>query len=168
MWGPRPQSRRSGGPGPGGPDPVPRFQFVVVVSIATFRPPHYGAYVFPEWANALGWAIAASSMSVVPIYAAYKLCSLPGSSREVRACAGPPPALLPDARPPLVSPRGRCVPARGPLPPFCPMRGHQRGQVGVPGLLPAAPLGPAGESGVGGDRAGARRCAWVCLRVLRV
>lgn len=63
---------------------------MVVVSIATFRPPHYGAYVFPEWANALGWAIAASSMSVVPIYAAYKLCSLPGSSREVRACTGPP------------------------------------------------------------------------------
>nr|P27922.1 RecName: Full=Sodium-dependent dopamine transporter; Short=DA transporter; Short=DAT; AltName: Full=Solute carrier family 6 member 3 [Bos taurus] len=61
--------------------------FVVVVSIATFRPPHYGAYVFPEWATALGWAIAASSMSVVPIYAAYKLCSLPGSSREKLAYA---------------------------------------------------------------------------------
>ncbi|KAM9680181.1 sodium-dependent dopamine transporter [Dama dama] len=61
--------------------------FVVVVSIATFRPPHYGAYVFPEWANALGWAIAASSMSVVPIYAAYKFCSLPGSSREKLAYA---------------------------------------------------------------------------------
>ncbi|KAB0393812.1 hypothetical protein E2I00_001245, partial [Balaenoptera physalus] len=61
--------------------------FVVVVSIATFRPPHYGAYIFPEWANALGWAIAASSMSVVPIYAAYKFCSLPGSSREKLAYA---------------------------------------------------------------------------------
>ncbi|XP_010855440.1 PREDICTED: sodium-dependent dopamine transporter [Bison bison bison] len=72
---------------PAAPDPAARFQFVVVVSIATFRPPHYGAYVFPEWANALGWAIAASSMSVVPIYAAYKLCSLPGSSREKLAYA---------------------------------------------------------------------------------
>ncbi|XP_057565505.1 sodium-dependent dopamine transporter [Hippopotamus amphibius kiboko] len=61
--------------------------FVVAVSIATSRPPHYGAYVFPEWANALGWTIAASSMSVVPIYAAYKLCSLPGSSREKLAYA---------------------------------------------------------------------------------
>ncbi|CAK6444227.1 unnamed protein product [Pipistrellus nathusii] len=56
--------------------------FVVVVSIVTFRPPHYGDYVFPEWANALGWAIAASSMSMVPIYAAYKFCSLSGSLRE--------------------------------------------------------------------------------------
>lgn len=61
--------------------------FVVVVSIATFRPPHYGAYVFPEWANALGWAIAASSMSVAPVYAAYKFCSLPGSLREKLAYA---------------------------------------------------------------------------------
>uniref|UniRef100_A0A673SXZ6 Transporter n=1 Tax=Suricata suricatta TaxID=37032 RepID=A0A673SXZ6_SURSU len=61
--------------------------FVVVVSVVTFRPPHYGAYVFPEWANALGWAIATSSMSMVPVYAAYKLCSLPGSLREKLAYA---------------------------------------------------------------------------------
>lgn len=132
---------------PAAPDPAARFQFVVVVSIATFRPPHYGAYVFPEWANALGWAIAASSMSVVPIYAAYKLCSLPGSSREVRICTGPP------------------------LLPFCPMRGRRRGQVGVPGLLPPARLGPAGESGwavtVPGTRAGCVSTR-VCLGVLCV
>ncbi|XP_049623883.1 sodium-dependent dopamine transporter isoform X2 [Suncus etruscus] len=64
--------------------------FVVVVSIVTFRPPHYGAYVFPDWANVLGWTIAASSMSMVPIYATYKLCSLPGSLREKLACAVTP------------------------------------------------------------------------------
>ncbi|XP_037655395.1 sodium-dependent dopamine transporter isoform X2 [Choloepus didactylus] len=61
--------------------------FVVVVSIVTFRPPHYGTYVFPDWATALGWTIAASSMSMVPIYAAYKFCSLPGSFREKLAYA---------------------------------------------------------------------------------
>ncbi|XP_012869307.1 PREDICTED: sodium-dependent dopamine transporter [Dipodomys ordii] len=61
--------------------------FVVVVSIVTFRPPHYGAYVFPDWANVLGWAIATSSMAMVPIYATYKLCSLPGSFREKLAYA---------------------------------------------------------------------------------
>lgn len=61
--------------------------FVVVVSVVTFRPPHYGDYVFPEWANALGWAIAMSSMSMVPIYAVYKFCSLPGSLREKVAYA---------------------------------------------------------------------------------
>ncbi|XP_058536188.1 sodium-dependent dopamine transporter isoform X2 [Ochotona princeps] len=61
--------------------------FVVVVSIVTFKPPHYGAYVFPNWANALGWAIALSSMVMVPVYAAYKFCSLPGSFREKLAHA---------------------------------------------------------------------------------
>uniref|UniRef100_A0ABI7VPJ6 Transporter n=1 Tax=Felis catus TaxID=9685 RepID=A0ABI7VPJ6_FELCA len=61
--------------------------FVVVVSVVTFRPPHYGAYAFPKWANALGWAIASSSMCMVPVYAAYKLCSLPGSLREKLAYA---------------------------------------------------------------------------------
>lgn len=72
------------------PDLRPRFQFVVVVSVATSRPPRYGDYVFPEWANALGWAVAASSMCLVPAYAAYKLCSLPGSLREVRCAPAPP------------------------------------------------------------------------------
>lgn len=76
---------------------------MVVVSIVTFRPPHYGAYIFPEWANALGWAIATSSMSMVPIYAAYKFCSLPGSLREVRVYAGPSPCPAHAGRPPLRS-----------------------------------------------------------------
>lgn len=68
---------------------------MVVVSVVTFRPPHYGDYVFPEWANVLGWTIAMSSMSMVPIYAAYKFCSLPGSLREVRVWTTPHPAPPP-------------------------------------------------------------------------
>lgn len=66
------------------------FQYVVVVSIVTFRPPHYGDYIFPDWANALGWIIATSSMAMVPIYATYKFCSLPGSFREVGVFKGAP------------------------------------------------------------------------------
>uniref|UniRef100_H2ZYV9 Transporter n=1 Tax=Latimeria chalumnae TaxID=7897 RepID=H2ZYV9_LATCH len=56
--------------------------FVVVTSIVTFKPPNYGSYIFPEWANIVGWCIALSSMALVPIYAIYKFCSLPGSFRE--------------------------------------------------------------------------------------
>lgn len=56
----------------------------------TFRPPHYGDYIFPDWANALGWIIATSSMAMVPIYATYKFCSLPGSFREVGVFKGAP------------------------------------------------------------------------------
>uniref|UniRef100_A0A3Q2X8Q6 Transporter n=1 Tax=Hippocampus comes TaxID=109280 RepID=A0A3Q2X8Q6_HIPCM len=52
--------------------------FMVVVSFATFNPPNYGTYMFPPWANGLGWCLAISSMTMVPLYAIYKLCSLPG------------------------------------------------------------------------------------------
>ncbi|KAJ1203896.1 hypothetical protein NDU88_007677 [Pleurodeles waltl] len=61
--------------------------FVVVVSIVTFNPPNYGNYIFPEWANIVGWIIAISSMAMVPIYATYKFCRLPGSFREKLAYA---------------------------------------------------------------------------------
>uniref|UniRef100_A0A8C6L0W6 Transporter n=1 Tax=Nothobranchius furzeri TaxID=105023 RepID=A0A8C6L0W6_NOTFU len=52
--------------------------FMVVVSFATFNPPNYGSYMFPPWANMLGWCLAMSSMAMVPLYAIYKLCTLPG------------------------------------------------------------------------------------------
>ncbi|XP_056300742.1 sodium-dependent dopamine transporter [Pseudoliparis swirei] len=52
--------------------------FMVVVSFATFNPPNFGSYTFPPWANMVGWCLAISSMSMVPLYAIYKLCILPG------------------------------------------------------------------------------------------
>uniref|UniRef100_A0AAR2IXF2 Transporter n=1 Tax=Pygocentrus nattereri TaxID=42514 RepID=A0AAR2IXF2_PYGNA len=53
--------------------------FMVVVSFATFNPPKYGSYYFPMWANMVGWCLSISSMIMVPLYAIYKFCSLPGS-----------------------------------------------------------------------------------------
>uniref|UniRef100_A0A672L786 Transporter n=1 Tax=Sinocyclocheilus grahami TaxID=75366 RepID=A0A672L786_SINGR len=53
--------------------------FMVVVSFATFNPPKYGSYYFPTWATMLGWCLSISSMIMVPLYAIYKFCSLPGS-----------------------------------------------------------------------------------------
>uniref|UniRef100_A0AAY4ESA7 Transporter n=1 Tax=Denticeps clupeoides TaxID=299321 RepID=A0AAY4ESA7_9TELE len=57
--------------------------FMVVVSFATFNPPKYGTYVFPMWANMIGWCLAMSSMAMVPLYALYRFCSLPGSLCDV-------------------------------------------------------------------------------------
>uniref|UniRef100_A0A8C5ENW8 Transporter n=1 Tax=Gouania willdenowi TaxID=441366 RepID=A0A8C5ENW8_GOUWI len=51
---------------------------MVIVSFATFHPPTYGTYTFPPWATTVGWCLAMSSMAMVPLYAIYKLCSLPG------------------------------------------------------------------------------------------
>ncbi|MGH0125596.1 UNVERIFIED_CONTAM: hypothetical protein FKN15_010362 [Acipenser sinensis] len=59
---------------------------MVVISFGTFKPPYYGTYVFPVWANIIGWCVAISSMAMVPIYAIYKLCVLPGTFRDFLNC----------------------------------------------------------------------------------
>uniref|UniRef100_A0A671FNP7 Transporter n=1 Tax=Rhinolophus ferrumequinum TaxID=59479 RepID=A0A671FNP7_RHIFE len=56
--------------------------FVVVVSIINFKPLTYDDYVFPLWANWVGWGIALSSMSLVPAYIIYKFLSTRGSVWE--------------------------------------------------------------------------------------
>nr|KAF6411794.1 solute carrier family 6 member 2 [Rousettus aegyptiacus] len=56
--------------------------FVVVVSIINFKPLTYDDYIFPLWANWVGWGVALSSMTLVPAYVVYKLLSTPGSLRE--------------------------------------------------------------------------------------
>uniref|UniRef100_A0A8C6WNY7 Transporter n=1 Tax=Neogobius melanostomus TaxID=47308 RepID=A0A8C6WNY7_9GOBI len=43
----------------------------------------YDDYVFPYWANVIGWGIAMSSMLLVPVYAVYKFCTVPGTLKEV-------------------------------------------------------------------------------------
>lgn len=61
---------------------------MVVVSFATFNPPNYGSYTFPPWANMVGWCLAISSMTMVPLYAIYKLCTLPGKFCDVSQSFG--------------------------------------------------------------------------------
>ncbi|XP_076988589.1 sodium-dependent noradrenaline transporter isoform X1 [Tamandua tetradactyla] len=56
--------------------------FVVVVSIVNFKPLTYDDYIFPPWANWVGWGIALSSMVLVPAYTIYKFLSTRGSFRE--------------------------------------------------------------------------------------
>lgn len=58
-------------------------QFVVVASTLTSSSLKYDEYVFPYWANFVGWGIAMSSMLFVPVYAIYKFLSLPGTFKEV-------------------------------------------------------------------------------------
>jgi hypothetical protein len=56
---------------------------VVVVSIINFKPLTYDDYVFPPWANWVGWGIALSSMVLVPVYVIFKFLSMRGSLWEV-------------------------------------------------------------------------------------
>lgn len=64
------------------------WQGIVISSIVSFEPLEYktytlGNYTFPVWANVVGWAIALSSMSFIPIVAIYQLCSLRGPWLQV-------------------------------------------------------------------------------------
>lgn len=68
--------------------PPPAPQFVVVVSIINFKQLTYDDYVFPLWANWVGWGVALSSMTLVPAYIAYKFLSTPGSLWEVSSAPG--------------------------------------------------------------------------------
>lgn len=71
------------------PFPLPAVpQFVVVMSVVNFKPLTYDDYIFPLWANWVGWGIALSSMVLVPAYSVYKFFSTRGSLREVSL--GPP------------------------------------------------------------------------------
>uniref|UniRef100_A0A1A7XVR8 Transporter n=1 Tax=Iconisemion striatum TaxID=60296 RepID=A0A1A7XVR8_9TELE len=56
--------------------------FVVIASALTSSGLKYDDYVFPNWANHLGWAVAMSSMVFVPFYAIYKFLTVPGTFKE--------------------------------------------------------------------------------------
>lgn len=56
---------------------------MVVVSIINSKPLTYDEYVFPPWANWVGWGVALSSMALVPTYVVYKFLSLRGTLWEV-------------------------------------------------------------------------------------
>ena len=44
-------------------------------SIIGYTPLTYGEYVYPDWANALGWVIASLSLICVPIGAVHELAT---------------------------------------------------------------------------------------------
>jgi solute carrier family 6 dopamine transporter-like protein 3 len=50
-----------------------------------YEPLTYESYVYPAWANALGWFIAGSSIAMIPGVAIYKLVSTPGTLMQVRS-----------------------------------------------------------------------------------
>lgn len=47
--------------------------FIIVYGLIGYEPLSYGDYIYPAWANHLGWFIAGSSMSCIPVMAIYKI-----------------------------------------------------------------------------------------------
>ena len=59
------------------------FQVTLGFAIATYSPPAYGKYKYPQWAVIMGWLIAATSLTPIPIYWIYKMYNTPGTLKEV-------------------------------------------------------------------------------------
>lgn len=57
--------------------------FIIIYGLATSQPLSYENYVYPTWANALGWCIAGSSMIMIPGVAIVKLLMTPGTIKQV-------------------------------------------------------------------------------------
>lgn len=53
--------------------------FIIIYGLIGYEPLSYEDYVYPPWANALGWCIAGSSMIMIPLVACYKLLVTPGT-----------------------------------------------------------------------------------------
>ncbi|VEN58813.1 unnamed protein product [Callosobruchus maculatus] len=53
--------------------------FIIVYGLLGYEPLTYEKYVYPSWANALGWAITGSSVIMIPGIALYKFCTTRGS-----------------------------------------------------------------------------------------
>lgn len=58
--------------------------FIIVYGLLGYEPLTYENYVYPTWANALGWMIAGSSVACIPAMAIYKLATTPGTCAKVR------------------------------------------------------------------------------------
>ncbi|XP_025831068.1 sodium-dependent dopamine transporter [Agrilus planipennis] len=56
--------------------------FIIVYGLLDYEPLSYEGYVYPSWANALGWTIAGSSVAMIPTMALFKLLTTKGSFLE--------------------------------------------------------------------------------------
>ena len=59
-------------------------QVIFIWSLATWTGISVGSYLFPPWAEFLGWLVALSSMLWVPGFAIYEYFKATGSFNEVR------------------------------------------------------------------------------------
>uniref|UniRef100_A0A3Q3QS97 Transporter n=1 Tax=Monopterus albus TaxID=43700 RepID=A0A3Q3QS97_MONAL len=56
---------------------------ILIFSIIQFKPAHYENYVFPPWAQGIGWIITLASIIWIPLGAIHTLWVLPGSFMQV-------------------------------------------------------------------------------------
>lgn len=65
-------------------------QVILIFSIIQFKPARYEEYVFPPWAQGVGWLIALASIIWIPLGAVHTMWVLPGSFMQVKCIYHPP------------------------------------------------------------------------------
>ena len=68
----------------------------MIFGFVMYEPLTYDDYVYPTWANVVGWCLALSSMLCMPVGAVYGLLRAEGTFAEVRV-----PTTTGTVRPPL-------------------------------------------------------------------
>jgi len=65
-----------------------RLQCIIVFGFVWYEPLQYDTYVYPWWANLLGWMMALSSILCMPVLALAGILLTSGTLREVSsACS---------------------------------------------------------------------------------
>lgn len=59
------------------------FKFIIVYGLLGYEPLTYEGYVYPAWANVLGWIIAGSSVAMIPAVALFQYLRTPGTPLQV-------------------------------------------------------------------------------------
>lgn len=60
-----------------------RLQGVVVFGLLYHEPLQYNDYLYPTWAEWMGWGLALSSILMIPLFMILQLLSAPGTLKEV-------------------------------------------------------------------------------------
>ncbi|KAJ7997072.1 hypothetical protein DPEC_G00225130 [Dallia pectoralis] len=84
---------------------------ILVFTIIQFQPARYEGYVYPPWAQGIGWVIAMASVIWIPLGALHTLWVLPGSFTE-RLVRSITPYSLDNEKPlvPYLEKRGETIP----------------------------------------------------------
>lgn len=57
---------------------------ILSVTFVGYEPMSYGSYIYPGWANVLGWAVSASSVLFIPLVAVWKISHEEGGTFQQR------------------------------------------------------------------------------------
>ncbi|XP_040038347.2 sodium- and chloride-dependent GABA transporter ine [Gasterosteus aculeatus] len=82
---------------------------ILIFSVIQFKPARYGDYVFPPWAQGVGWVIAMGSIIWIPLGAVHTLWVLPGSFMQKLKLSVDPYALNEKSKMPYYE-RGGAIP----------------------------------------------------------